>query len=237
MSSSSSSSSANYPQLQHFLGAITGTSSPTSMASTSASLRDLLYMTSSPDFLSKNRHFRQRADWGHNRLAALCAQHVVMIIDPHSMQWITSLDAHIHSTTAVSWCPMAHKSGTDRGNSSILASGDSNGHIVVWDVRHARPMCHFQEDGSVLNANNSPSSARGGGSNSNNYNGYNTGNLASSSSSSIHAIVQMHWMDMDNRYLLTLSACGMLSMWCLRLKRKIWSRYVCVYMMYELLLY
>lgn len=31
-------------------------------------------------------------------------------------------------------CAFANSTGIDRGNSSILATGDSNGNIIIWDA-------------------------------------------------------------------------------------------------------
>jgi hypothetical protein len=34
-------------------------------------------------------------------------------------------------------CALANSTGMDRGNSSILATGDNNGNIIIWETTSA----------------------------------------------------------------------------------------------------
>jgi hypothetical protein len=48
-------------------------------------------------------------------------------------------------TTCVAWCSLAKTKGIERGNSSVLASGDERGVIVVWEAKKARKLCALVE--------------------------------------------------------------------------------------------
>jgi hypothetical protein len=47
-------------------------------------------------------------------------------------------------------CPMMTDVGLDRGNTSILASGDESGIFMLWDMRTAKVLHYF---GFILNFN------------------------------------------------------------------------------------
>jgi WD40 repeat protein len=100
------------------------------------------------DNAEKLKKFRERAHFASNSLLAFCCQNFIMIVDSESMQWVQSLDAHRAPTTAVQWCPMARRHGVEeRGNTSILASGDKKGVIIIWEVKGAKRIAVFQEEG------------------------------------------------------------------------------------------
>jgi hypothetical protein len=61
------------------------------------------------------------------------------------LQLITTLYGHKSMTTCVNWCTLAKTRGIERANSSILASGDERGVIVVWEAKKARKLCAFIE--------------------------------------------------------------------------------------------
>eukprot|EP01027_Heterolobosea_sp_BB2_P009361 GEZU01013804.1.p1 GENE.GEZU01013804.1~~GEZU01013804.1.p1 ORF type:complete len:1192 (+),score=267.06 GEZU01013804.1:155-3730(+) len=80
-----------------------------------------------------------KSDWGINNLVAYCCQKYVVIIDPISVQFITTLDGHKSTVTCCRWCPGI--SGTNRWltspNRTTLVSGDDHGNVIVWDAVNA----------------------------------------------------------------------------------------------------
>jgi len=81
-----------------------------------------------------------------NNLMAYCTQNIVAIADPSSVQLISCLTGHQSVTTAVQWSSNSKTRGTERGNSTLLASGDEAGHIFIWDLKKAKRTCVFDED-------------------------------------------------------------------------------------------
>ena len=115
----------------------------------SASLQEKFSLNSIyQDNAEKFKKFKSRTSWGLNNLLAYCCQTFVTIFDPVSVQQVTSLFGHRHPTTSVEWCEMSKTRGIERGNSCVLASGDESGCIIVWDIRKARKICSFAEDGN-----------------------------------------------------------------------------------------
>ncbi|KAL0480900.1 WD repeat-containing protein [Acrasis kona] len=96
--------------------------------------------------ITKVKKFPFRADWGENNLLAYCCQNYIVVVDPISVQLVTTLYGHKCMTTALSWCSMSKIKGIERGNSSILASGDERGAIIVWEVKKARKVSIMMED-------------------------------------------------------------------------------------------
>lgn len=64
-------------------------------------------------------------DWGENGLLAYGCQYTVVIVDTKNVQPIQSLDKHKSMVNRVLWGTGQHKK---------LVSGDTNGHIVVWNI-------------------------------------------------------------------------------------------------------
>jgi WD40 repeat protein len=95
----------------------------------------------------KFKRFPDRSHWGLNNLMAYCAQTFVAIVDPCSVQMITCLYGHRAMTSAVQWSSNTRTRGIERGNSTTLASGDESGVIIVWDIKKARKMYAFEEEG------------------------------------------------------------------------------------------
>eukprot|EP01064_Diplonema_japonicum_P031193 TRINITY_DN5508_c1_g1_i1.p1 TRINITY_DN5508_c1_g1~~TRINITY_DN5508_c1_g1_i1.p1 ORF type:complete len:1195 (+),score=291.55 TRINITY_DN5508_c1_g1_i1:75-3659(+) len=74
----------------------------------------------------------EACDWGEGRLLAYTHHTLVVVVDPGSNQVVQTLDGHVGNTTAVRFLT----STAD----VLLATGDNNGHIIVWQVREGSPL-------------------------------------------------------------------------------------------------
>eukprot|EP01080_Neovahlkampfia_damariscottae_P006660 gene6660-10825_t len=93
--------------------------------------------------IDERQKYREKSDFGENGLFAFCCQNYVSILDPKSIQIVNTLSGHKTNTTAVSWCPLMSNTGIERGNTSILASGDENGVIIIWDMKAGKPVYYI----------------------------------------------------------------------------------------------
>lgn len=71
-------------------------------------------------------------DWSRGLVAYGCQCYVV-VVSPHSMEIVQTLDDHHAPVTAVRWTRQTHTATVAQAE-LILASADSSGAIVVWNV-------------------------------------------------------------------------------------------------------
>jgi WD40 repeat protein len=93
--------------------------------------------------IEERAKYREKAEWGSNGLVAVCSQFHIQIVDPISVQTITTLYGHRFPATAVKWCPLSNTNSMERGNSTILASGDESGTIIIWDIKLSKVLYIF----------------------------------------------------------------------------------------------
>eukprot|EP01060_Flectonema_neradi_P017538 TRINITY_DN24404_c0_g1_i1.p1 TRINITY_DN24404_c0_g1~~TRINITY_DN24404_c0_g1_i1.p1 ORF type:complete len:1220 (+),score=185.89 TRINITY_DN24404_c0_g1_i1:72-3731(+) len=75
----------------------------------------------------------ENCDWGAGRLVAYTHFTLIVVVDPGSCQIVTSLDHHSSDATCVRFL---HPSTGEL----LLASGDTNGNVIVWDVVDGTPI-------------------------------------------------------------------------------------------------
>uniref|UniRef100_A0A8C4QUC4 WD repeat domain 11 n=1 Tax=Eptatretus burgeri TaxID=7764 RepID=A0A8C4QUC4_EPTBU len=85
------------------------------------------------------------ADWGWQGLLAYGCQSLVMIVDPKTCQTIQSLDKHKTPVVKVKWARENYHHDLAAPYCLRLASGDTSGKIIVWDVANGTPRCEIQE--------------------------------------------------------------------------------------------
>ncbi|XP_052771962.1 WD repeat-containing protein 11-like [Mya arenaria] len=83
------------------------------------------------------------SDWGWQGLVAYGCNKNIVVVDPVTVQVLQVLDKHKSSVVKVRWSRenYAHDQGSPY--SLRLASGDSSGNIVIWDVAQGEPKSEF----------------------------------------------------------------------------------------------
>jgi hypothetical protein len=71
-------------------------------------------------------------DWSRG-LVAYAAQCYVVVASPHSLEVVQTLDEHHAPVSAVRWTRQVH-TATVAQNELVLASADTSGTIIVWNV-------------------------------------------------------------------------------------------------------
>ncbi|KAJ9435036.1 WD domain, partial [Diplonema papillatum] len=74
-------------------------------------------------------------DWGTGRLVAYAHFTLVVVADPGSAQVVTTLDHHTADVTCIRFLDPLRS-----GDRVLLASGDTTGNLVVWDVSAGTPI-------------------------------------------------------------------------------------------------
>mmetsp|Transcript_1720 Transcript_1720/g.2528 ORF Transcript_1720/g.2528 Transcript_1720/m.2528 type:complete len:1210 (+) Transcript_1720:31-3660(+) len=90
---------------------------------------------------------RNRIEWGKNNLIAVGVQDTIEILCPKTKQRITTLgSSRQKQITALKWSTGRAKYGTERGNSAMLAVGDEEGTLIVWDaLKGTKMFIHYGE--------------------------------------------------------------------------------------------
>ncbi|XP_005089399.1 WD repeat-containing protein 11 [Aplysia californica] len=81
-----------------------------------------------------NAHNKDACDWGWQGYLAYGCQNLVTVIEPKSVQVIQVLDKHKGVVTQVKWAHEQYHHDLNSPYTLRLASSDTHGHIVVWDV-------------------------------------------------------------------------------------------------------
>jgi WD40 repeat protein len=89
-------------------------------------------------------------DWGWQGLLAYGSQTLVVIVEPRTVQVYQTLDHHKHAVTKVKWCYENYYHSLASPYGLRLASSDSAGKIVVWDVSEASVRAEFSENSKPI---------------------------------------------------------------------------------------
>ncbi|XP_037068815.1 WD repeat-containing protein 11-like [Pollicipes pollicipes] len=91
---------------------------------------------------------RGAMDWGWQGLLAYGCNYTVVVVDPLTQQVVQTLDKHKAFITKVKW----QRSQLDARFSyrAVLATADSAGHIVIWDVREGFFTMVLQDGGRPI---------------------------------------------------------------------------------------
>ncbi|CAG2205677.1 WDR11 [Mytilus edulis] len=84
-------------------------------------------------------------DWGWQGLIAQGCQRYVSIIDPKNVQVIQVLVKHKGTVVKVKWSHENYHHDLGSPYTLRLASGDSNGLIIIWDVKQGEPKTEFSD--------------------------------------------------------------------------------------------
>ncbi|GMT28128.1 hypothetical protein PFISCL1PPCAC_19425 [Pristionchus fissidentatus] len=89
-------------------------------------------------------------DWSERGLIAFASHSVITIVDPWTLQRIQVLELHNSAICELHWCPS--RRFLDEGESSLLASADISGEIVVSDVITAQAHARLRIAGAQVNS-------------------------------------------------------------------------------------
>ncbi|CAF0850740.1 unnamed protein product [Didymodactylos carnosus] len=84
-------------------------------------------------------------DWGFHGLVAYGCQSTIVVIEPHHFQIIQCMEKHKEPITKVKWAAENYYHNHDNPYSLKLASADTSGNILIWDVYKATVQSEFHE--------------------------------------------------------------------------------------------
>ncbi|CAL1537683.1 unnamed protein product [Lymnaea stagnalis] len=79
-------------------------------------------------------HNKDACDWGWQGYLAYGCQNLVTVVEPKTVQVIQVLDRHKGVITLVKWAHEQYHHDLNSPYTLRLASSDTHGHIIVWDV-------------------------------------------------------------------------------------------------------
>lgn len=88
--------------------------------------------------------------WGWQGLIACGSQKTVLIIDPNTLQVVQSLVKHRHPVNKVKWAKENYHHDVASPYSLRVASVDTSGRVVVWDIAQGNERTEFAENGKTL---------------------------------------------------------------------------------------
>lgn len=90
-------------------------------------------------------HNRGACDWGRQSLIAYGCQNFVVVFDPKSVQVIQVLTLHTAPCTKVKWARDNYHHDSNSPYILRLASGDTSGNVIVWDISQGTAVTEFSE--------------------------------------------------------------------------------------------
>lgn len=84
-------------------------------------------------------------DWGWQSLFAYGCHTLVVVIDTKTVQVLQTLDSHKSNVVKVKWAKENYHHTIEAPYTLRLASADSSGLIVIWDVANGSPRTSFSE--------------------------------------------------------------------------------------------
>nr|CAD7432286.1 unnamed protein product [Timema monikensis] len=84
-------------------------------------------------------------DWGQHGLLAYGSNYTVVILDTHNIQPVQCLDKHKSMVNNVVWGKITRERISSELATMSLASSDTTGHIILWDVATGIPQAVLQE--------------------------------------------------------------------------------------------
>ncbi|KAK3585480.1 hypothetical protein CHS0354_003328 [Potamilus streckersoni] len=109
-------------------------------------------MKLSPKIFSGVLHNQNKGacDWGWQGLVAHGCHNFVTIVDPQSVQVLQVLDKHKGNVVKVKWARENYHHDLSSPYQLRLASGDSNGNIIIWDVDKGEPRAEFSDGNKTI---------------------------------------------------------------------------------------
>ncbi|XP_056005072.1 WD repeat-containing protein 11-like [Ostrea edulis] len=104
-------------------------------------------MKLSPKVITGALHAQNKgaSDWGWQGLLSYGCQGFIVIVDPKTVQVLQVLAKHKGNVVKVKWAKENYHHDLGSPYSLRLASGDTNGVIIVWDVAAGIPKSEFSE--------------------------------------------------------------------------------------------
>lgn len=99
-----------------------------------------------------NAQNKGACDWGWQGILAYGCQNLVTIVDPKTVQVIQVLDKHKGTVTQVKWAHENYHHDLNSPYSLRLASADSAGVILVWDVAQGTSRTEFSDGNKPVQA-------------------------------------------------------------------------------------
>ncbi|XP_014675037.1 PREDICTED: WD repeat-containing protein 11-like [Priapulus caudatus] len=89
-------------------------------------------------------------DWGFQGLLAYGSENVVVVVEPKIVQVIQALEKHRSPVVKVKWARENYCHDIASPYTLRLASADTSGHILVWDVAAATTRASFSDGGRPI---------------------------------------------------------------------------------------
>ncbi|EFA79763.1 hypothetical protein PPL_06582 [Heterostelium album PN500] len=183
-----------------------------------------------------HRDNRHASDWGWQNLFAYGCHTHVAIVDPAYLHIVQTLDEHRHNVCVVRWSRDIHCSA--QTTSVRLATADTGGTILIWDVIEAAVLQSFH----IASAVGSGGGGGSGGSTGNSQSEHSLSGLTSSSSSTSSGsgntasgsgsssgdhkhttIKDIQWLPNDPSLILVLTS-NSLTLWNVQSGMRVWRR-------------
>eukprot|EP01090_Pellita_catalonica_P021636 TRINITY_DN8146_c0_g1_i2.p1 TRINITY_DN8146_c0_g1~~TRINITY_DN8146_c0_g1_i2.p1 ORF type:complete len:202 (+),score=24.11 TRINITY_DN8146_c0_g1_i2:30-608(+) len=84
--------------------------------------------------------------WGCQDLVAYGSQSYIVVLDPSTLSVVQTLDEHKTRVTRLAWAPQSAVEDEKQPNLIILASGDRDGNIIIWNVLMSSVIVTFYAD-------------------------------------------------------------------------------------------
>eukprot|EP00117_Sycon_ciliatum_P023491 scpid39681/ scgid1226/ WD repeat-containing protein 11; Bromodomain and WD repeat-containing protein 2; WD repeat-containing protein 15 len=88
---------------------------------------------------------RGAADWSWQQMVAYGCRSLVVVLDPRTLQVVQTVDHQTGFVHKVKWAPQSSAHTLGDPYSLRLASADSTGRIIVWDVNQAAQRAEFSD--------------------------------------------------------------------------------------------
>lgn len=92
-----------------------------------------------------NNANKDAIDWNYHGLLAYGCQSTVVVLDTQSFSVLQCMEKHIEQITRIKWSPDNFYHNIDDAYSLKLASADSAGNILIWDVYKSSVQCEFRD--------------------------------------------------------------------------------------------
>ncbi|CAF4332847.1 unnamed protein product [Rotaria socialis] len=92
-----------------------------------------------------NNANKDAIDWNHHGHLAYGCQSTIVVLDSQSFRVLQCMEKYHDIITKVKWFPDYFYHNLDDSYSLKLASADSNGNILIWDVYKSSVQCEFRD--------------------------------------------------------------------------------------------
>ncbi|CAF2904464.1 unnamed protein product [Rotaria sp. Silwood2] len=97
-----------------------------------------------------NNANKDAIDWNYNGLLAYGCQSTVVVLDTQSFRVLQCMEKYHDPIIKVKWCPDQFYHNIDDPYSLKLASADSTGNILIWDVYKSSVQAEFRDGNKLI---------------------------------------------------------------------------------------